>query len=179
MAVLFVFTSCEKEDPVIEKPKEVELLPDFSTLSKQEVADWYKNLDRSKLERNFYEIKAPRKDRSTRIELRDQCGLELEVERTQGTATEYEFFIFETGEVLPIYYGTIDESTPTVISPPAYDDTKSYDVYVQPEDGGSTEEFWVRLRTPDDQFNFTMATWDSERTAYWLEMDNSYLACSD
>ena len=55
MMVLLVFTSCEEEEPVYEKPEESVLteLKDFRNMTDEEALDYFKNLGIDKMESNY------------------------------------------------------------------------------------------------------------------------------
>lgn len=169
-----LFSGCESDRIETDKIQKEEEMPVFSSLSEKDWIEFYQGLDRNKAEARKGDISIVPMDESNHIRIRANCTLEIKVEKSAGAATEFSYAIFRTGSIFP-FLGNVQNNTWETVG--TIDDTKTYDIFVQPNDGDGTEVYRVYLSIPGGSgYSFTMLTWDSRRTAIWLELDK--LSCS-
>ncbi len=168
LAVLLMFTACEVDDPAVKTPESLNKPIDFSFMSEQDWIKYYQNLDRSQMNEKQSDLIIKKIEGPTRLRVRASCMLEVYFESTVGTATQYMFSIKEVGSSGPSFYFPF-VSTWTDIQ--NIDDTIEYDILAQPIDGGSSEEYWVHLRTNDFVYSISMLTWNPARQVYWWGFD--------
>jgi len=169
MAVLFMFTACEVDNLAVEAPEKMEESMDFSSMSKQEWITYYQGLDRNKLTNQQTDLIVKKNEVALRPGVRASCTLEVKIDRTVGSATTYVLLITKEGNSVPdVKFLSEGVWTSTI----TIDDTKAYDIVVQPMTNvNNDEDFWVRLNTNNYYYSFSMLTWDKDRKAYWLGFD--------
>ena len=156
MAVLFMFTACEVDDPALKAPDKSEKLTDYSSMSEQEWVNYIQNLDRSQMNEKQSNLIIKKIEGPTKLRMRASCLLEVYIERTVGTATQYMFSITEVGTTLPIIKFPVVSTWADITS---IDDAKEYDVFVEPILGqNGNEDYWVLHETPMINANLESST---------------------
>ncbi|HLU94835.1 MAG TPA: hypothetical protein VKZ54_11950 [Membranihabitans sp.] len=168
ISVLFLFTACEVDDTALKGSVESEKLTDYSSMSEQEWVNYIQNLDRSQMNEKQSDLIIKKIEGPTKLRVRASCTLEVYIERTVGTATQYLFSITEVGNSLPVFQFPMVSTWTDITS---IDDTKEYDILVQPMNGGSNEEYWVHLRANNFEYSISMLTWNPARQVYWWGFD--------
>src|SRR5690554_840759 len=97
MFVLFMFTACEVDEPALKAPEKMEKSTDYNSMSEQEWVNYIQNLDRSQMNEKQSNLIVKKIDGPTKLRVRASCLLEVYIERTVGTATQYMFSITEVG----------------------------------------------------------------------------------
>ncbi len=163
MAVMFVFTGCEKEDPVIKNPESSNLFLglDVSSMQEHEILAHFRNYDFSNLESNYDDVRvisSSSDDLSNkpRISTRASCQAAGRLRKLSGTATGYSVLVLENG-TSPIAFLNFT-GNPSQILYYSIDDTKSYDFVIGVSSGGGSSE----------DFSFNVVRPSGGATSYWF-----------
>src|SRR5690606_13018620 len=149
--ISILWYSCEQE-PIIEESHSIEME------TPNDPSDLLQNLNFDIGNSNFVSLSIDTLDIDRGVNTRSStCDVDISITKGWGNATEYDVLIYSVGDstvyfddsVLPGTFGSNSKTMEDV------DDTKSYNIRINPDPGSSSERFSFRITTPSLAYTYT------------------------
>ena len=149
--ISILWYSCEQE-PIVEESHSTEME------TPNDLSDLLPNLNFDIGNSNFVSLSIDTLDIDRGINTRSStCDVDISITKGWGNATKYDVLIYSVGDsivyfddsVLPGTFGSNSETVEDI------DDTKSYNIRINPDFGSSSERFSFRITTPSLAYTYT------------------------
>lgn len=149
--ISILWYSCEQE-PIVEESHSTEME------TPNDLSDLLPNLNFDIGNSNFVSLSIDTLDIDRGINTRSStCDVDISITKGWGNATKYDVLIYSVGDsivyfddsVLPGTFGSNSETVEDI------DDSKSYNIRINPDPGSSSERFSFRITTPSLAYTYT------------------------